>query len=196
MTEPTIQATFESQEWIVESGQSSGVTGSEDLCGSAEIPDQGHSGSVANSLPLLPLTKDTSKGGPTYAFEKALQSTLQDSGFGDVLYLDFAVDPPYAEQEVPLLMATDLTHSERPEARHPRKISWTPKRGARVHVPPRLLNAQGTAEIGLGLDLSSYSNDNRLLFRIRSAETCISFQPIRYEQGRQYTYTGGKQPLI
>lgn len=196
MTNSTTQTTFEGQEWIAEPTKSPDVVELEDAHGTAEaLLGQTPSRSVVSSLPLLPLTKDTNKRAPSYAFTKDLQPTLREIGFGDVLHLDFGIDPPSTEDEVPLLMATEITPGERSLARHSRKISWTPIRGARVNIPPRLLNARGTAEIGLGLDLSSYGNDNRLLFRVLPAERCIAFQPVKYEEGDQYTYAGEKRPL-
>ena len=196
MTNLTTQTTFESREWGTALNCSPHADGSEDVCeGTETLLGQSPGDSVAKSLPLLPLTQVTNWNTHSYAFATDLQPTLRKVGFEDVLYVDFAVDPPNSKTEVPFLMAARLPEAERPVARHPRKVSWTPIRGARVNVPPRLLNAQGTAEVGLGLNLSSYSNDNRLLFRVLPAEDCIALRPVKYEQGEQYTYAGEKRPL-
>ena len=79
-----------------------------------------------NALPLLPLHRTSAESSPSYMLSKNLRQVLRAIGFRDTLYVDFDIDPPVTDDEVPLIMATTISDEERHDARHPRKVCRFP----------------------------------------------------------------------
>lgn len=130
---------------------------------------------------LLPLQLDTSSRGRSFKLRKNLQFVLEEFGFDETLYVDWEAVPPTEDSRVPLLAAIPLAEQERQEARLPRKLVWDPQGNVQLPIPTRLLNGEGTAEPGLGLDLDGYSNSNRFVFEPLPMEELFAVRPVGYE---------------
>ena len=142
---------------------------------------------------LLPLTKDT--GGSSFVLAAGLEDALRHMDFGNVLFVDFAVEPPQRTDEVPLIICIPLSSQERHSARFSRKLTWYRIDGTEVCVPPALLSRDNTLEEGpgLGLDLENYQNSNRLLFRVTYNRLFFALEPVGYENGDDYDGVTGEE---
>lgn len=136
----------------------------------------------------LPLKLDTSSKGRSFVLSANLRFLLEELGLEETLYIDWTIDATSNSDDVPILIAIPITVQERRKARHPRKLTWYPRRGVEVRVPTRLLDGEGTAEVGLEMDLDAYTNANRLLFQPLPMEEFFGLLPIRYEQGVEYSH--------
>jgi hypothetical protein len=108
-------------------------------------------------------------------------------GFNHVCFVDVGIDPPTEEEEVPLLVVIPITDMERSEVQFDRKISREHERRAQISLPPRMLR-QGQHHVSLELNLDSYSNTNRLVFRAVPMPDLFGLAPVGYEDGTKYTH--------
>ena len=106
--------------------------------------------------------------------------------FDHVSFVDVGIDPPSGD-EVPLLVVIPITDIERPKVQFSRKICRQNEHSAKMKIPPRMLR-QGQHHVSLELDLDSYSNDNRLIFRAVPMPDLFGLAPVGYEDGTKYRH--------
>jgi hypothetical protein len=136
----------------------------------------------------LPLTKsEPENGGASYRLKSNLNHQIEKMGIDHVSFVDIGIDPPIEEEEVPLLVVMPITDAERSEVQFDRKISRENERNAAIRLPPRMLR-EGQHHVSLELDLDSYSNSNRLIFRAIPMSNLFGLAPVGYEDGTKYTH--------
>lgn len=117
---------------------------------------------------------------------KNLRHGLELMNFDTEFYVDFSLDMPSHSNGVPRIIVVPISSQDLDEAYRPKKISWSHDHGTKLRLPKCLISKTHGGSINLGIDSESYTNNNRLVFRVWQKPESFALCPTRYENGDVY----------